>query len=439
MKQEKKKQLTVVGLVAACVLLMCFVSPIYALFESDDSCQVIQVNQHIFQTNTSFYISDTGEARVYVDYAVYDAMQDVEITIRIAKKGMFIFWDDILSETYTASGEYYYHAYRYDIAEVGTYRCTVTYTVISEDGKKDIITFEDTAVYDGAAHTDDIEETTLFETTAPEETTAQTETTIPEETTAQVETTTQTEPEQTTREEKAAHSVVETATGYMEYDGDGRLVREVLYDEKGELYMEKEYGEETIKQTRWNGKWLASVETLTYDQYTLESISYHRNGTISTHSRYEYISGTSLLSKSVTMDANGVVKTETIYTYDENGKKTQRDYYAIENGEKTLVSYTQYVYWNDLLVQEKFCDAQSDYVNTTYYQYDPMGRLVCVDYDRMKISYWYHGSGKISRKEVIDPYQTVVTEYDVNGKLLRTTTTTKTVLGDTEVFVEEYK
>ena len=377
MKQEKKKQLTVLGLVAACVLLMCFASPIYALFESDDSCQVIQVNQHIFQTNTSFYISDTGEARVYVDYAVYDAMQDVEITIRIAKKGMFIFWDDILSETYTASGEYYYHAYRYDIAEVGMYRCTVTYTVISEDGKKDIITFEDTAVYDGATHTDDIEETTLFETTVLEETTAQTETTTEEITT----------PEETTERPKPVVSLLKREFVYdengrytmsVDYDENGNKLREIDYTAEGAKTEEREYyengrlkrvfsyqgtGHETVSYTYYESGKLCEVTKNTAGSTQYHTTIYDERGTVSRF-RIDIINCEGIKTKTSYYDRYGKLTGYYTFSYDEFGRPLRNTRY---DGDHMKVSHIDYLY-----------DNNGRYIKSVLY--DARGNLIAEEY-----------------------------------------------------------
>lgn len=373
MKHKKKYILAGVALASICLIAASFTGN----QPQPNQSKAIWLNQHIFQTNTNFHISDTGEARVYVDYAGYDTMQDVEISVRIAKKGMFIFWDDILSETYTASGEYYYHAYRYDIAEVGTYRCTVTYTVISEDGKKDIITFEDTAVYDGVTHTNDIEETTLFETTVPEETTAQTETTTEEVTT----------PEETTERPKPVVSLLKREFVYdengrytmsVDYDENGNKLREIDYTAEGAKTEEREYyengrlkrvfsyqgtGHEMVSYTYYESGKLCEVTKNTAGSTQYHTTIYDERGTVSRF-RIDIINCEGIKTKTSYYDRYGKLTGYYTFSYDEFGRPLRNTRY---DGDHMKVSHIDYLY-----------DNNGRYIKSVLY--DARGNLIAEEY-----------------------------------------------------------
>ena len=107
-------------------------------------------NNNTAYTQTSFNISNTGEASVFVKYSGYSGITSgatIEITIK--KNILLFFWTTVISETYNISRESYFNTYTYDLSEngSGTYKCFVTYTVSGSGGPDDVIPFEDTASY----------------------------------------------------------------------------------------------------------------------------------------------------------------------------------------------------------------------------------------------------------------------------------------------------
>ncbi len=378
MKQDKKKHFILLGFVSVCVLAMCLVKPVHAFFESEESHQAIFLNQHIFQTNTNFHISETGEARVYVDYAGYDAVQGAEIAVRIAKKGMFIFWDDIISETYTVSGEYYYHAYHYGIKEAGIYRCTVTYTVISDDGKKDVITFEDTAVYDGILQTDERTGTTP----STLEMTVQTvETTVPEETTVQTETEETTTRPKPNIERLKREFVYDESGRYamsVDYDENGNKLREIDYATDGAKTEEREYfengrlkrvfsyqgtGHETTSYTYYESGKLWEVTKNTAGSSQHHTTTYDERGTVSRF-RIDIINCEGITTKTSYYDRYGKFTGYDTYSYDDFGRPLR---YTQYDANQMKVSYWDYIYdYNGHYIKSVLYDARGNLITEEY-------------------------------------------------------------------------
>lgn len=99
-------------------------------------------------SQTSFTITDSGEARVAYQYEGYsDITTGAEITIKIEKRNFLFFWTDVVEETIVITGESYIGMYKYQLSKTGTYKCTVTYRVSGTGGADDVITFEDTKTY----------------------------------------------------------------------------------------------------------------------------------------------------------------------------------------------------------------------------------------------------------------------------------------------------
>jgi YD repeat-containing protein len=372
MKHKKKYILAGMALVSICLIAASFTGN----QPQPNQSKVIWLNQHIFQTNTNFHISDTGEARVYVDYAGYDAMQNVEISVRIAKKGIFIFWDDILSETYTASGEYYYHAYRYDIAEAGTYRCTVTYMVISEDGKKDVITFEDTAVYDGATHTNDVTETTsvISETTIPEEIT-----TLPETTTAEVTTPAERpKPIVSLLKREFVYDENGRYTMSVDYDENGNKLREIDYTAEGAKTEEREYfengrlkrvssyqgsGHETVSYTYYESGRLCEVTKNTAGSTRYHTTIYDERGTVSRF-RVDIINCEGITTQTAYYDRYGKLTGYYTFSYDEFGRPLRETRY---DGNQMKISHRDHLYDdNARYIKSVLYDARGNWIAEEY-------------------------------------------------------------------------
>ena len=130
-------------LILSCILMFVAIIPT-SVFASDISL----LNNNTLRNVTAFSITDSGEARVTYQYVGYpDITTGAEITIKIEKRNLLIFWNDIVEETIVVAGESYDGVYRYQLSKTGTYRCTVTYRVSGTGGADDVITFEDTKTY----------------------------------------------------------------------------------------------------------------------------------------------------------------------------------------------------------------------------------------------------------------------------------------------------
>lgn len=107
-------------------------------------------NNNTSYTLTSFDISNSGQAEVYVKYSGYSGITTgASISITIKKNTFLWFYSTVVDETYNVVGENYSHTYYYDLTDSGsgTYKCNVTYTISGSGGADDVIPFEDTDSY----------------------------------------------------------------------------------------------------------------------------------------------------------------------------------------------------------------------------------------------------------------------------------------------------
>ena len=130
-------------LILICILILAAIIPT-SVFANDVSL----LNNNTLRVVTAFSITDTGEARVTYSYEGYpNITTGAEITIKIEKRNLLIFWNDIVEETVVVTGVRYDDVFMYQLSKKGTYRCTVTYRVSGTGGADDVITFEDTETY----------------------------------------------------------------------------------------------------------------------------------------------------------------------------------------------------------------------------------------------------------------------------------------------------
>lgn len=107
-------------------------------------------NNNTAYTSTSFSITTSGIAQVYVKYTGYpNVTTGATIDIVIKKNTFLFFWSTVVDESYNIVGENYSHTYEYDISSngSGTYKCFVTYTVSGTGGPDDVLDFDYSAVY----------------------------------------------------------------------------------------------------------------------------------------------------------------------------------------------------------------------------------------------------------------------------------------------------
>ena len=105
-------------------------------------------NNHTIATATSFTISDTGLAEVYMRYNAYeDVMTEAVITLTIKKRTLLLFWTEVTTFTITSTEPTSYHTFSRRLDERGTYKCEVEYVVYGTAGEPDVIPFEETVTY----------------------------------------------------------------------------------------------------------------------------------------------------------------------------------------------------------------------------------------------------------------------------------------------------
>lgn len=127
-------------------LLMIIALGTHAVVMADDASLY---NNNTGMMNSSFVITETGEAIVGVNYEGYTGVTTgATITIKIEKRTLLFFWSDVVDETITAVGDSYFKEFYYQLEDKGTYRCTVVYTVSGTGGADDVLTFEDTEKYE---------------------------------------------------------------------------------------------------------------------------------------------------------------------------------------------------------------------------------------------------------------------------------------------------
>jgi hypothetical protein len=131
----------VLSVILVCIMIATFTVSAFA----DD---VSLYNNHTAVTSTDFVIYDNGEALVAFRYAGYEGITTgATIEIKIQKRNLLIFWNDVVNETITVNEVDYDDVYSYQLSDTGTYKCTVTYTVYGTAGEADVIPFERTVKY----------------------------------------------------------------------------------------------------------------------------------------------------------------------------------------------------------------------------------------------------------------------------------------------------
>ena len=96
----------------------------------------------IFKTDTDFNIDENGIARVSVYFNGYnDKTTGATIKIKIQKRFLLVFWNDVASWTDEATGYYYTNTHSTTV-EKGYYRAQVENTIRGTGGTPDVITDE---------------------------------------------------------------------------------------------------------------------------------------------------------------------------------------------------------------------------------------------------------------------------------------------------------
>ncbi|MBQ9748826.1 MAG: RHS repeat protein [Clostridia bacterium] len=131
-----KKWIVFSAALTAVLLSVCVcITPVRALFF--EITEPEQVNLHTAKTHTAFLITEEGLARVCVDYLGYESAAggSVRVTIRSER-------DSVVDRTYDIEGNLHFEVYEYPLYETGRYHCTVVYTIRGNTAGTDVITFE---------------------------------------------------------------------------------------------------------------------------------------------------------------------------------------------------------------------------------------------------------------------------------------------------------
>ena len=105
-------------------------------------------NNNTASTTTDFVINSDGLAYIACNYDGYPGITTgADIEIAIQKRSFLFFWNDVVRQTITVTGENFDEVYTYQLTSTGTYKCTVTYTVYGTAGEADVIPFERTVKY----------------------------------------------------------------------------------------------------------------------------------------------------------------------------------------------------------------------------------------------------------------------------------------------------
>ena len=132
-----------ISLIMAFIFLFIGICPTYAF-----ASEVSPYYNNIIRTDTSFRISTSGAAYVDVSYnGITDVTTGATITVKIEKRNLLIFWNEVVNEVYYFREESHAETFVYQLEKTGTYRCTVDYLISGTGGLDDEITFQDTKTY----------------------------------------------------------------------------------------------------------------------------------------------------------------------------------------------------------------------------------------------------------------------------------------------------
>ena len=130
----KKTILTII-----CTFILLGSVPLTALAFGE---KISTFNNNVTQTNTSFNINSQGLATVTTDYTGYKSITTgATIKIKIQKRFLLVFWNDVASWTDEATGYHYSNTHSTTV-ESGYYRAQVEYTIRGTGGSPDVITEE---------------------------------------------------------------------------------------------------------------------------------------------------------------------------------------------------------------------------------------------------------------------------------------------------------
>ena len=119
-------------------MIMCLTSiPVYAS-EAESG-----ISPRLTHTNSATFVFDATSSVGYIDStytAVDTTFVSAKLTVKVEKKFLFFFWDEVGTWTATCTeidGDFYYEM---PLTGAGTYRASFTLEVTGTDGTVDVIT-----------------------------------------------------------------------------------------------------------------------------------------------------------------------------------------------------------------------------------------------------------------------------------------------------------
>ena len=130
----------------------CFITIFSCLCSSVFATEGVGISTYANNTSsasTNFTIDSNGVANVRVSYyGIDNVTTHAVITIKIQKRFLLVFWQDVDGASWTdyATGEYYINSHSVSVKS-GTYRVQVEYVIYGSGGEADTITDTIEATY----------------------------------------------------------------------------------------------------------------------------------------------------------------------------------------------------------------------------------------------------------------------------------------------------
>ena len=137
----KKIAKITLSLLLVLVMSMTSITASASEVQSNYNEGIIPCLEHVNNARLAFSaLSDGGHVSVY--YEGYDSFVRADITVKLEKRFLLVFWNDVdeWSASSTDVDGYFYHLF--SLNGNGTYRATITLTITGSDGTADIITDE---------------------------------------------------------------------------------------------------------------------------------------------------------------------------------------------------------------------------------------------------------------------------------------------------------
>lgn len=132
-----------IALMLTFCLLFSSLLGVNAFAATDENSAVTPCFTNTAATQTTFNIESDGRVVVGIGYFGYpDMVSKATITIKLEKRNLLFFWDEVYTESFVVYDECYADTIIYLVTKTGKYRVTVTYEIEGPSGETDVITSE---------------------------------------------------------------------------------------------------------------------------------------------------------------------------------------------------------------------------------------------------------------------------------------------------------